>query len=488
MADSSVKLFLSVLENPLIKLTIRFSTQKCPKCSKSHLEVALDDYVGNRSGRHHLTQELTSKIISLALNAGERAFAVDGDAVRAALQTPVFRRGLISVLGGIAEYGVTKPQRLGTPFLIVWNYTNACNLRCRHCYQNATKPAPDELSTKERLKLVDRLYEAGVVSIAFSGGEPLMRPDFFEVAKHAANKGIYVALATNGTMINKETAEKLKMSGVEYVEVSLDGATPRTHNSFRGLPCFKKTVDGIKHLVKSGLYTCVATTAMKHNLHDIPDVVELAKTLGVRRVIVFNFVPTGRGEKILNLDLSPCEREHLLTYLYDELVSGEIETASTAPQYARVCLQRSEANEGGLLSMGHFVALDLYGQTMSLTAFIGGCGAGRLYCAIQPNGLVTPCVFMPIVVGDLRRQSLRDIWLHSTVLNDLRDREKLMGKCGHCRYKYVCGGCRARAYAYHEDYLMPDSGCIRELEEHSVSPTHVIEEPLLFLRGEMKNE
>ncbi len=474
MADGSVKLFLSVLENPLIRLTMRFSTQMCPKCDKSHLEVALDDYVGNRSGQHHLTRELTSKIIALTLNAGERAFAVDGDEMRDALRTPFFKRGLISVLGGIAEYGVTKPQRLAAPFLVVWNYTNACNMRCRHCYQRAAKPAPDELSTEESLKLVDRLYEAGVVSVAFSGGEPLMRSDFFEVARHAANKGMYVSLATNGTMVNEETTEKLMASGVEYVEVSLDGATPRTHNSFRGFPCFEKTVEGIKRLVKSGLYTCVATTVTKQNLHEIPDIVELAKTLGVRRVIVFNFVPTGRGEKILNLDLSPSEREHLLTYLYDELVRGEVETLSTAPQYARVCLQRSAANEEGLLSMGHFAALDLYGQTRSLADFIGGCGAGRLYCAIQPNGLVTPCVFMPIVVGDLRRQSLRDIWLHSRVLNDLRDREKLRGRCGHCRYKYVCGGCRARAYAYHEDYLMPDPGCIRELEEPSVSLTQII--------------
>ncbi len=195
MADGSVKLFLSVLENPLIRLTMRFSTQMCPKCGKSHLEVALDDYVGNRSGQHHLTRELTSKIIALALNAGERAFAVDGDEVKGVLRTPVFRRGLISVLGGIAEYGVTKPQRLAAPFLVVWNYTNACNLRCRHCYQRAAKPAPDELSTEESLKLVDRLYEAGVVSVAFSGGEPLMRSDFFEVARHAANKGMYVSLA-----------------------------------------------------------------------------------------------------------------------------------------------------------------------------------------------------------------------------------------------------------------------------------------------------
>jgi len=147
-----------------------------------------------------------------------------------------------------------------------------------------------------------------------------------------------------------------------------------------------------------------------------------------------------------------------------------MEALSTAPQFSRVCLQQSLIDGTDILSPTHFAALALYGRAKQLADFLGGCGAGRLYCAIQPNGLVTPCVFMPMVVGDLRRRSLKEIWLNSQVMNDLRDRGKLKGRCGRCEYKYVCGGCRARAYAYHGDYLAPDPGCIKELEEPSLNP------------------
>jgi len=197
----------------------------------------------------------------------------------------------------------------------------------------------------------------------------------------------------------------------------------------------------------------------------------------VNRVMVFNFIPTGRGKQIINRDLSPSQREDVLTYLHNELLKGEIETLSTAPQFSRVCLQQSLPNNK--FSLGHFAALSSQGPAKKLADFIGGCGAGRLYCAIQPNGLVTPCVFLPIIVGDLRKESLKSIWLHSKVFNDLRDRDKLKGRCGHCQYKYICGGCRARAYAYHKDYLMPDPGCIRELEEPSITKMKQIYQTLI---------
>ncbi|MEM3521707.1 MAG: SPASM domain-containing protein, partial [Candidatus Bathyarchaeia archaeon] len=233
--------------------------------------------------------------------------------------------------------------------------------------------------------------------------------------------------------------------------------------------CFNKTIQGIKNLVENKIFTCIAATATKFNFYEIPDIIKLAKSLKVKRVIVFNFIPTGRGEDIINSDLSPKEREDLLIYLYNELLNGEIEVLSTAPQYARVCLQQSLLKQTNVISPTHFASANLHGQTKALTDFIGGCGAGRLYCAIQPNGLVTPCVFMPIVVGDLRKEKLQDIWLKSKVMDELRDREKLKGRCDKCEYKYVCGGCRARAYAYYQDYLAPDPGCIRELEESSKS-------------------
>jgi len=187
-------------------------------------------------------------------------------------------------------YGITRPYRTPAPFLVVWNYTNACNLRCKHCYQRADKPTLDEMTTKERFAVVDQLDENNVSALAFSGGEPLMRKDLYKVARYAYDKGLYVSVATNGTILTKDVAIRLKNSGVSYVEISLDGATKETHESFRGVKgCFEKTLRGIRNSVEAGIYTCIATTATKHNLNEIPKIIDLAKKIGVKRVVVFQF-------------------------------------------------------------------------------------------------------------------------------------------------------------------------------------------------------
>lgn len=466
--SASVDIFLQILENPLFRFTIRFLSSHHLKNGENYLKAALENFAGIKNYNFSLTESFFSKIVSTAIGIGCIAFNVKRESVRETMKIPYFRKGLLNVLTGIGRYGVTKPQKIPAPFLVVWNYTNACNLRCKHCYQRADKPLPEELTTEEKLAIVDQLDEANVATIAFSGGEPLMHKDLFKVAKYAADKGLYVSIATNGVLLTKETVRKLKESGVNYIEVSLDGATGETHDSFRGVQgCFNIAIQGIKNSVEAGIFTCIATTATSYNLHEIPKIIELAKKLGVRRVIVFNFIPTGRGKEAIHLDLTPLEREKLLRYLYTMLVKGEVEVLCTAPQYSRVCLEQSFISGRDILSPTHFASLNFHGRAKRISDFLGGCGAGRLYCAIQPNGLVTPCVFMPIVVGDLRKQKLQEIWLNSKVLNDLRNRNRLKGRCSHCRYRNICGGCRARAYAYYGDYLMPDPGCIRELEEPS---------------------
>ena len=461
--------FLYMLNSPMARVVFRLVNIQHSRHVQKFIEYALDDYIGVKRSKC-ITCDWPAKMISLVLKKGEEAFGVKRGALEKIIGDTHYRRGLISVLEGIGRFGVKRPFTPASPFLVVWNYTNACNLRCVHCYQRADRPLPDELSTRERKALIDELSEAGVVSIAFSGGEPLMRRDFFEVAEYAADRDLHVSLATNGTMITEEVARRLRESQVQYVEVSLDGASPQTHDTFRGTPrAFELAIRGIRNLVNNGIFTGIATTATRHTIHEIPKIIELTKGLGVRRLLVFNFIPTGRGEEIIDMDLSPAEREDLLNNLYDELVRGELEVLCTAPQYSRVCLQRSLREGRDRITPTHFYAGEFHGRARSLAEFIGGCGAGRLYCAIQPNGLVTPCVFMPIVVGDIRRESFREIWLNSRVMRDLRDREKLKGRCGRCNFRYVCGGCRSRAYAYYGDYLAPDPGCIRELEEPSTS-------------------
>jgi radical SAM protein with 4Fe4S-binding SPASM domain len=473
--SSDIYSLLSVLNNKVVRRSIKSSSKKCQICGKSHLEVALDDFVGRKpEKRPCIKGRLASKVIKTAISNSGKAFGVTIEQLKQGLMDSYVRRGMSNILVGISNFGISKPQTSGAPLLVVWNYTNACNLQCKHCYQNADKPTPGELSTEQRKRIVDQMAQENVVAVAFSGGEPLMSRDFFEVVEYAQNSGLYVSVATNGTLINRAVAEKMKKVGVGYVDISLDGANAETHDSFRGVPgCFDKTVSGIKNLAKEGIYTCLATTATKNNLNEIPDIIKLGKELKVKRITVFNFIPTGRAQAILDFDLSPEERERLLEFLYDELLKGEINTVSTAPQFARVCLTKSQEGNRDMLAPTHFCAYNLPGKVKYLTDFIGGCGAGRIYCALQPEGLVTPCVFMPIVVGDLKQQTLEEIWLNSPVLADLRNREKLKGRCGQCQYKYICGGCRARAYGYYQDYLAPDPGCIRELDETSIQFTKV---------------
>jgi radical SAM protein with 4Fe4S-binding SPASM domain len=460
------------MRSKAVRLFLRSSTSKCRKCDRLRVEAAFDKLLG-RPMKACVSCRVFSSIMKRLLKA-ERSFLGFGDAdVRSVISNPSSRRGLVSVLRGIALFGVKKPQTVGAPFLVVWNFTNRCNLNCQHCYQDASaNPSPGELSTEEAFDVVDQLADSSVVALSFSGGEPLIRKDFFEVARYAHGKGLYISLATNGTLITSRVAKKLKDHGVEYIDVSLDGASAETHDSFRGVKgSFDSAVRGIRACVEAGLYTCVATTITKRNFHEVENLIRLAKRLKVRRFILFNFIPTGRGKDIVEVDLSPEEREELLKRLYRELVAkvtGDeegIECFATAPQLARVALQASESREA--IPLAHYGRIGRSGAV--LAEFIGGCGAGRIYCGINPDGKVLPCVFMEdLVVGDLRKEPFEEIWVKSKVLQELRDRDLLKGRCGRCPYRFVCGGCRARAYGYFGDYLMPDPGCIRELEEPSL--------------------
>ncbi|MEM2210990.1 MAG: radical SAM protein [Nitrososphaerales archaeon] len=446
------------MANPLFRIFLRIGTLRSTK-GYSLLELALANYAGE-SSPSSIIEYTYSLIIKLLFDRAAEAFGVNRVAVQDFLRPFVIRRGIANILIGIAINGVTKPQIINAPFLVVWNLTNMCNLRCKHCYQSAGKPSPDELTLNEKLQVVNQLADAGVVVIALSGGEPIMHPHFLPVVKEARRRGIYVAVATNGTLITKDMAKKMKEAGVCYVEVSLDSIKPEVHDNFRGVKgAWERAIQGIKNCVEQGIFTAVATTVTKLNMRDVPDLIRLAKKLGARRFIHFNFIPTGRGKEVIELDLSPLEREELLKLLYKESEEVQIEVMSTAPQYARVVLQTSI---GKSISPTHFyIGEESSWRIQTLADFIGGCGSGRLYCAIQPNGDVTPCVFIPqLILGNLRKRSFMDIWHNNKVLKKFQCREHMEGFCNKCKYKYVCGGCRARSISYFNRILAPDVGCI----------------------------
>jgi radical SAM protein with 4Fe4S-binding SPASM domain len=379
---------------------------------------------------------------------------------------PNARVAISNLTKSFAYFGIRKPLSIYAPFLVVWDFTHKCNLGCRHCYSNSGVPSKDELTTKEALMVVDQLADFGVTALAFSGGEPLTRNDFFEIAAHAVKRGLYVSVATNGTLLTKENVKRLKKIGVNYIEVSIDGATSKSHDSFRGVPgAFDKAVEGLKTAVKEDLCACIATTATKNNLEEIPEILDLAAEIGAERFTYFNFIPTGRGKGIRKEDLSPEEREKLMCYLLERILKGnKVTILTTAPQLARVALQCQSGKGEIAMSMAHMQTAKVSKRAGALADFIGGCGAGRLYCSISPQGDVHPCVFLPINVGNLRKEKFGDVWLNSKLFNTLRNRANLTGACGKCDFKFICGGCRARAFAYNNDLLSSDPGCILSRE------------------------
>jgi radical SAM protein with 4Fe4S-binding SPASM domain len=454
----------AVITLPMTKKMLQLSLKKCPKCNRTVLEAALDDYVGKTDPKCNKCKGFYSKIIGFWIEFLRKSLNVKREKVEKLLSDPYARRAVLNIAQSFRYFGIKKPLSIYAPFLVVWDFTHKCNLNCKHCYSNSGATQEEELTTKEALDVIDQLSDAGVTALAFSGGEPLSRKDFFEVANHAIERGLYVSVATNGTLLTKEMVQKIKQAKINYVEISIDGATAKTHDAFRGVTgAFDKAVVGLKNCVEADLCACIATTATKNNLQEMPAIIDLAEEIGAERFTYFNFIPTGRGKEHFDQDLSAEEREQLMHYMVNRMSKGcKTTILTTAPQLARVALQCQGPSGTGevTMSMAHMQTAKVSKKAVPLADFIGGCGAGRLYCSLSPQGDVHPCVFFPVNVGNLKTEKFQDIWLHSKMFNILRDRSNLTGACGKCTYKYICGGCRARANAYHDDFLTSDPGCV----------------------------
>jgi radical SAM protein with 4Fe4S-binding SPASM domain len=457
---------------PTTRKMLQLALKKCPSCGRTVLEAALDDYIGKADRKCAKCRGLYSQVIGFWIDFLRRSLNVKREKVDKLLADPYARRAVVNLTRTFAYLGIKKPLSLYAPFLVVWDFTHKCNLNCKHCYSDSGATREAELTTKEAIAVVDQLADAGVTALAFSGGEPLTRKDFFDVASHAVERGLYVSVATNGTLLTKEMVRKLKQAKVHYVEVSIDGATAETHDTFRGVSgAFEKAVTGLRNCVAEDLCACIATTATKNNLDEMPAILDLAEAIGAERFTYFNFIPTGRGKELYDRDLTAEEREKLMRYLLNRMSKGcKTTILTTAPQLARVALQcQGPAGTGDVtMSMAHMQTARVSKKAVPLADFIGGCGAGRLYCSLSPQGDVHPCVFLPVNVGNLKTEKFSDIWLNSKMFKALRDRSKLTGACGKCSYKFICGGCRARASAYHNsDYLASDPGCVLAKESGS---------------------
>src|SRR5208337_869209 len=234
-----------------------------------------------------------------------------------------------------------------TPRLIFWEVTKGCNLRCIHCRATATElMSPDDLPTKKALDIISQIADFGNPILVLSGGEPLYRQDIFQLAEYATSRGLRAALATNGTMVTKDVAEKIKSSGIKRVSISLDGADATTHDTFRGIPgAFEAAIYGMKNLQQIGVSVQINTTIARHNAHQLPDVLQLARNLGADALHTFLLVPVGCGVDIAAEQMVPPEEyEQMLNWFYDRSLEGGIEMKATcAPHYFRVVRQRRAA-------------------------------------------------------------------------------------------------------------------------------------------------
>ena len=339
--------------------------------------------------------------------------------------------------------------------LVFWELTARCNLKCRHCRAEAQSDfVAGELTTAEVLKVAADIREAGDPIVVLTGGEPLVRPDIYDIAEACSKMFTRVALATNGTMVTNDVAQRIVASGISRVSLSLDGATAETHDGFRGVHgSFAETLRGFDCLKQAGASLQVNVTVTRHNEHEVNQILELAMARGADAFHVFMLVPVGCGAEISNDQrLSPDRFEAVLRWLFEKSIelAGRVHIKATcAPQYHRIMRQMSAEKKISMPAPSHH----------GMQAISRGCLAGSAVCFISRTGDVQPCGYLPIKVGNVRETKFGDIWRDSEVFAALRDPDQLRGKCGACGYRKVCEGCRARAYAETGDYLAEEPEC-----------------------------
>jgi AdoMet-dependent heme synthase len=334
------------------------------------------------------------------------------------------------------------------PNVIAWESTRACNFACVHCRAQAQKlPDPNQLTTQEALNLVDQIADLCKPVLIISGGDPLKRKDIFQIASYASSIGIRVVMSPSGSDITPHVIEKMKISGVKMISISLDGSTSEIHDNFRKVPgAFELALKNMSYARQGGLAFRVNTTVTQHNLDDLSNILKLVTQMGAKEWDVFMLVPTGRGK--VNMEISPKQYEETLQFIYNVSQTSSIPVKMTcAPQFMRIIKQKEQKDSAKSTPIGRH-------------ANGRGCMAGNGFCFVSHSGEIFGCGFLPISAGNIRQQNFKQIYQQSPLFLELRNQGLLKGKCGKCRYKTICGGCRARALSVHKSHLEEEPYCI----------------------------
>ena len=357
-----------------------------------------------------------------------------------------------------------------TPFLAIWEVTQSCDLACKHCRAAAQPIAhPDQLSTEEGKQVIDQIAEMKIPIFVFTGGDPLKRPDLYELIRYSAEKGVKVAVTPSATpLLTREAIFKMKEAGVVRLGISLDGSTAEIHDKFRGLPgAYARTIQAIEWANEAGLPIQVHSTISRHNATDLDSLCALFERLSIVMWNVFFLVPVGRGQ--LGDLLSGEEFEEVFGKIYElsHRVSFQIKTTE-AMHYRRYLLQHNLEERKMGHGQGHPGAAHEYeagaptadGQARTRAWATRRVNDGKGFVFISHVGNVYPSGFLPIHAGNIRETPLAEIYRNAPIFKALRDTGRLEGKCGACEYKEICGGSRARAYALTGDPLAQEPCCI----------------------------
>jgi heme b synthase len=346
------------------------------------------------------------------------------------------------------------------PRLIFWELTKKCNLKCAHCRAEAEDNSFEgELKLDEIKAIIDNISSNYSPILVLTGGEPLYRDDIFDIAKYATDRTLRTALATNGTLIDDNVADRIKESKIARVSISIDGIDAKSHDSFRGVDgAFNSALNGARILREHGVEFQFNTTITKRNVDYIEEILNLAIKEKASALHIFMLVPVGCGIELAESDMISSEKyEEALNWFYERSRQVGIEFRATcAPHYYRIIRQRAK-EEGRVLSF----------ETDGMAAMTRGCLAGTGVCFISNIGEVQPCGYLPVGAGKVLKTPFTDIWEKSDLFLTLRDFKTLKGKCGICEFKGVCGGCRARAYYVCGDLTEEEPYCLYKPVKHN---------------------
>ena len=322
-----------------------------------------------------------------------------------------------------------------SPITINWTLTFRCNFSCMHCYSRVEKA--QELETEQVKEIMRKVAKYKVPFINYGGGEPLLRKDLFELTAYATSLGYNVSMNTNAFLMTKENAKKAKESGFKTVGISIDSTEPEVHDKFRNTPgSHRRAIEAAKYLRDEGVRLTVSSVICKINSHDFAGLVRQAKEMGAEQISLHNYKCTGNGMSNKDeLDLSPDE--------WMDFYKKALEF---------------KANEKDIrISFDDPITASIHHDPEK--KIVKGSTCGKLSLNIRANGDVTPCGFIPVVIGNLLVDDLKDLWDHSNVLERMRNK-KPKEKCLSCKHYEEClGGCTARAYAMTGDFNSPDPHC-----------------------------